>query len=202
MRKFDATKDYYRVLGVREDAARKQIYKAYRAQARRRHPDLGGTDDAMRSLNEAYEVLTDNEAHKLYDAERRLREAYSISAPAFNAAAASRSGTLGIPYRDRRIVQLIGASAGCFALGLLLLGSVEDHVRLSADVASWSMRAVPLSFFGLGVVLAHSASKTRDQQSNGPIISFLGGRSAVKQGVIWALGFVALLSVLIAAYVR
>lgn len=49
--------DPYQLLGVQEGAPRDVIDAAYRAQAKRLHPDAGGTDTAMRALNEAYEIV-------------------------------------------------------------------------------------------------------------------------------------------------
>ena len=51
-------KDYYKVLGVSRDADLKTIKKAYRKMAIAAHPDKGGTEQKMATVNEAYEVLS------------------------------------------------------------------------------------------------------------------------------------------------
>lgn len=47
----------YRLLGISPTAPWDEIERAYRAKAKKHHPDLGGDEDAMRALNEAYSLL-------------------------------------------------------------------------------------------------------------------------------------------------
>lgn len=63
-------KDYYEVLGVARDATPEAIQKAFRALARKHHPDVSkerGAEERFKELNEAYEVLRDPEKRKRYD---------------------------------------------------------------------------------------------------------------------------------------
>jgi curved DNA-binding protein len=64
-------KDYYKVLGVSKTASQSEIRKAFRALARQHHPDVSkdkkGAEAAFTDLNEAYEVLGDEEKRKKYD---------------------------------------------------------------------------------------------------------------------------------------
>ncbi|KAG9016045.1 hypothetical protein FRB90_003708 [Tulasnella sp. 427] len=60
-------KDYYKVLGVSRDADSKTIKKAYRAKARDAHPDKGGSEEKMAAVNEAYEVLSNDELRARFD---------------------------------------------------------------------------------------------------------------------------------------
>jgi DnaJ family protein C protein 3 len=55
-------KDYYKVLGVSRDADLKTIKKAYRKKAIAAHPDKGGSEQKMATVNEAYEVLSNEGA--------------------------------------------------------------------------------------------------------------------------------------------
>lgn len=50
-------RDPYEVLGVRPDADIEVIEAAYKAKARKLHPDAGGDLEAMKELNEAYEAV-------------------------------------------------------------------------------------------------------------------------------------------------
>ena len=63
-------KDYYKTLGVKQDATAADIKKAYRKLARQYHPDVNTSADASRKfkeVNEANEVLSDPEKRKKYD---------------------------------------------------------------------------------------------------------------------------------------
>ncbi len=66
--------DYYRVLGVPEQADENQIKQAYRKLAKKYHPDLNPdnlvAEEKFKSVVEAYEVLGDAAKRKEYDLER------------------------------------------------------------------------------------------------------------------------------------
>ena len=61
-------KTYYEILGVGRDATTDEIKKAFRKLARKHHPDAGGDEAKFKQINEAYEVLSDPEKRKQYDA--------------------------------------------------------------------------------------------------------------------------------------
>jgi len=61
-------RDYYEVLGVSKDASADEIKKAFRKAAVLHHPDKEGGDEAkFKEINEAYEVLKDQQKRQRYD---------------------------------------------------------------------------------------------------------------------------------------
>jgi hypothetical protein len=63
----DQLPDHYAVLGVPATATAVEIRAAYRAAARRLHPDAGGTAGDMQRLNVAWHVLQDPGRRAAYD---------------------------------------------------------------------------------------------------------------------------------------
>ena len=69
-------KDFYKVLGVSKDATDAEIKKSYRKLARKYHPDQNPDDknaeERFKAVGEAYQVLSDPEQRKQYDAIRAM----------------------------------------------------------------------------------------------------------------------------------
>ncbi len=66
-----AERDFYEVLGVPRDASRDEIQRAYRKLARTYHPDINkdpGAEKQFAEVSEAYDVLSDPETRRRYDA--------------------------------------------------------------------------------------------------------------------------------------
>ena len=66
-----AQQDYYQTLGVDRKADAEEIRKAYRKLARKHHPDLNpgdkASEDKFKTVQEAYDVLSDEKKKQMYD---------------------------------------------------------------------------------------------------------------------------------------
>src|SRR5665213_103629 len=81
--------DYYKVLGVSSEASEKEITRAYRKLAKQFHPDHNpGSEDRVKEISAAYDVLGDADKRKEYDEVRRLGPA----AAGFGGGSASSTG--------------------------------------------------------------------------------------------------------------
>ena len=114
MSDFDPQKDYYRVLGADEQASRRDLERLYKRIAAKIHPDRGGSEEEMKTLNEAYSILKDEGRRKEYDAER----AQPTAAPfkAFSVASASAPSAQDIGVFGHCLSAFL-----CLLIGLFLL---------------------------------------------------------------------------------
>jgi curved DNA-binding protein CbpA len=98
--------NYYVVLGIAEDADEETIRSAFRALARRYHPDVGvgSSPVEFHRAREAYETLADPERRRRYD--RQLRDARArpvvvreviVSWPFAESPLSSRRSSFGVP---------------------------------------------------------------------------------------------------------
>ncbi|HEY8227623.1 MAG TPA: DnaJ domain-containing protein [Pyrinomonadaceae bacterium] len=142
MSQIDSSKDYYRVLGVSEDATREEIDRHYKREAHKHHPDRGGSEERMKSLNEAYGVLKDTDSRHTYDA-GRVKHAPDISFVPVSTPTARDVGVFGNVL-----------SAGlCLSAGIFLL----LLVRFQWFWFLWPLAIVAVLVIGFGVLMARSA---------------------------------------------
>lgn len=100
-------KDFYRVLGVAQDADEDTITKAYRSLARKYHPDLNKTREAeekFKDVSEAYDVLKDKQTRQRYDAIRQ----FGAGGARFSGGAGGASGFDASSFSD--IFSMFGAA--------------------------------------------------------------------------------------------
>jgi len=61
-------KDYYNTLGISKGSSKEEIKKAYRKLAHQYHPDKNGGDDRkFKEINQAYQVLSNDQKREQYD---------------------------------------------------------------------------------------------------------------------------------------
>ena len=69
------TRDYYSILGLRLDSSAEEIKKVYRKLAMQYHPDRNGgnpeSEERLKEINEAYQILGNEEKRRRYDLQYR-----------------------------------------------------------------------------------------------------------------------------------
>lgn len=64
-------KDFYKILGVNDNASQFEIKKAYRKLAVQHHPDKGGDESKFKEISEAFNVIGDEQKREQYDRSRQ-----------------------------------------------------------------------------------------------------------------------------------
>jgi hypothetical protein len=141
MSEFDSSKDYYEVLGADEGASRPDIDRLYKRRAAHLHPDRGGSEEEMKSLNEAYGVLKDETIRRDYDAKRR-----KPPTAAFRPASTP-------PARDIGVFGHCLSAFLCLLVGLFLLFLVRSQWIWFL----WPLAVLAVSVILFGVMMARSA---------------------------------------------
>ena len=69
------TRDYYSIFGLRPDSSAEEIKKVYRKLAMQYHPDRNGgnpeSEERLKEINEAYQILGDEKKRRRYDLQYR-----------------------------------------------------------------------------------------------------------------------------------
>lgn len=134
-------KDYYDVIGAHEGASPRDLERLYKRMASRLHPDKGGSEEDMKSLNEAYRVLKDPRSRKRYDAQR---------------AQTARAPTLHPSPPPAREIGLFGQGLSaflCLLMGLFLLVLVRSQWLWFL----WPLQILAFFVIVFGVFTARSA---------------------------------------------
>ena len=163
---FDSQKDYYEILGANERTAPRDLERLYKRMAARRHPDRGGSDEEMKSLNEAYGVLRNRETRNEYDAQRAKPE---VSFVPVSSPAAADVGLLGH-----------GLSAFfCLLIGLFLL----FLVRFQWIWFLWPLAILAGLVIVAGILMARSTMRALNDAL--PVSNPLRRHTRVQETMFW-----------------
>tara|TARA_Y100001968_G_scaffold266413_1_gene255899 strand:+ start:4259 stop:4957 length:699 start_codon:yes stop_codon:yes gene_type:complete len=66
----------YEILGVHSKASSKEIKSAYRELVKKHHPDTGGDEEIILSLNAAWEILGDLESREAFDMKEQVNSSF------------------------------------------------------------------------------------------------------------------------------
>jgi curved DNA-binding protein CbpA len=166
MSHFDSRKDYYQILGANERATPRDLERLYKRMAARRHPDRGGSEEEMKSLNEAYGVLRNEDTRHEYDAQRvkPFAKFVPVAAPT-----AQDVGLMGQ-----------GLSAFfCILVGLFLL----FLVRMQWMRFLWPLALLSVSVVFFGIMMARSAM--RAMNASLPASNSFRRHTGVQETIFW-----------------
>lgn len=107
-------KDYYKILGVDEEATEEEIRARWAELTKRYHPDLGkkdGAEETLKEINEAYQTLKDQSTRLEYDLERLVKRGSLRRAQHH----AEKRAHL------RKVILFAGLSLSCIFLGLVMV---------------------------------------------------------------------------------
>jgi DnaJ domain len=79
--------DFYGLLGISRSATKEQVRNAYLSLARKYHPDINqelATDDLLKEVNHAYEILSDEESRTAYNLALREDEPLEFTAKLYS----------------------------------------------------------------------------------------------------------------------
>ena len=172
MNQFDSNKDYYGVLGVDKDASPRDIYRQYKRQAARHHPDRGGNEEHMKTLNEAYRVLKDAAIRRSYDDSQKAAPRAADFVPVTTPTA-----------RDVGVLGHVLSALLCLLAGLFLL----LLVRFQWIWFLWPLAILAVFVVGFGVLLARSAMVAVNDSL--PVTNRLKRHTRLQEFAFWTVTF-------------
>jgi hypothetical protein len=168
MSQFDSQKDYYEILGANERATPRELERLYKRKAASRHPDRGGSEEGMKTLNEAYGVLKNKETRLEYDTQR--------TKPAVHFAPASAP--------TARDVGLMGQGLStffCLFIGLFLLLLVRSQWIWFL----WPLGILAVLVILFGIVMARSLMRALNASL--PISNPVRRHTRVQEAIFWSI---------------
>lgn len=169
MSEFSSKTDYYQILGAHEGYSRGELERQYKRLAARRHPDRGGSEEEMKSLNEAYRVLRNEETRRQYDAQRQVAQPLEF-VPASSP-----------PAQDIGVLGHGLSALLCLLVGLFLL----FLVRFQWIWFLWPLAILAVFVILFGVVMARSAMRAMNESL--PQSSRLRRHTRLQEAMFWGL---------------
>ena len=168
MSQFDSSKDYYIVLGATEGSSRSDIDKLYKRRAARLHPDRGGSEEDMKSLNEAYGILKDEARRREYDAQRLKSTRVTLNRVSAR------------PAQDIGVFGHCLSAFLCLLIGLFLL----FLVRFQWIWFLWPLAILAIFVILIGVMMARSAMVAANALL--PATHPFRRHTRVQEGMFWS----------------
>jgi curved DNA-binding protein CbpA len=160
-------RDYYDILGADEYTSARDLDRLYKRKAAHFHPDKGGSEEAMKSLNEAYGVLRNETTRQAYDANRQQSASGSFMTIATPAA------------RDIGVFGHFLTAFLCLMLGFFLMVLVRSQWIWFL----WPLAILAMFVMLFGVLMARSALKYSAANFRNP----LRGHATVQEVVFWTM---------------
>jgi molecular chaperone DnaJ len=166
------TKDYYKILGVAQNATKDEIKKAYRALAHKFHPDKGGDGERFKEVNEAYRTLSDDGKRSQYD---QFGQVFSAGGGSASGGEGNRQGGFGF------------SAQGGPASGWEWPGGFKFDFGAEGAPGDFDFTDVFEDFFGGGGLGGSSRARTRGRKGKDIRIeisiqfkeSIFGGKEAI-----------------------
>ncbi|MCG8432283.1 MAG: DnaJ domain-containing protein, partial [Candidatus Omnitrophica bacterium] len=180
------SKDYYAVLGVDRESTSEEIKKAYRAKAKKKHPDINPDDPKaegdFKVINQAYEILSNPKLRSIYD---RYGSAVALEHQAAGVRSNGQGGTSSSPLKNKQEILRKLTEAGekieRGLLGLLMFGALAPALIWDYAVGSraayrrlgWAQDAITVFLAGLYDKLQHYVDVMLQPQVFGPVLALI-----------------------------
>ncbi len=134
--------DYYEILQVHPRASQEMVKKAYRTLMGKMggHPDLGGSEERAKLMNEAYTILADPDLRRAYDQARAGRVPWGTGTPPWSRpAAGGGSGAGGDLAALGDLVTKVLYSAVVIVVGLMIFRLLKNPALDLADLVAMAL---------------------------------------------------------------
>lgn len=155
-----ATKDYYDVLGVKQNATQDEIKQAFHKLARKYHPDAGGDEKKFKEVSEAYDTLGNEQKRREYD---QMRAFGGMPGAGY----ANYSGGSGFSWAD--IFNDMGTDGGSgipgFDFSSIYGAAQANRARRGSDITATVVLTFDEAFHGVKKKLTYRIRSTNETQT-------------------------------------